>query len=284
MTRRAIALLLLASACAPPRGEDRLADAATAESPRAVPPAVSPAAPLAATTTAPPPEAAAPRIHYLSVPDLHEDAGEGDGLDAKFHLRLWRGEDTEPRCRWDYFLWRDAACVESLESHGNTGSVWRRDASGRLTSFERSFHVERRVVEYNSGDLVALGVAPDWAAASSLMDPAELGTRLAKAGTGTLAGRATETYRGVSAGAAGATTLEVVWIPSLRIPARIERRTATDTLLVELRSAAPRGSARWPRPRSAAYDRVDFADIGDRPTDLFLRRFAAGDGSFGCRH
>lgn len=267
--RRSLLLCVLLAACAPPRGDER-------DEVRG--PVVPPSPARSESDAAAAPDQA--RVTHLSAPEIREGAGSGEGLDAKFHIRLWRGPDADPRCRWDYLLWRDAASVESLESHGNTGSVWRRDPTGRVTTFERSFHVERRVVEYNSGDLVALGVAPAWAAASSLLDPAELGTSLSRTGTGTLSGRETETYRGI----AGGSSLEVLWIPSLRIPARIERRTAQDTLVVELRSAAPRGGGSWPRPRTAAYDRVDYADIGDRPTDLFLRRFAAGDGSFGCRH
>jgi hypothetical protein len=220
---------------------------------------VSPASPL------PDP----PRATLSTLPP-----GDAAELDASYEVVVTRTGESAVRERWEWRLWRREGLVESLESRGNTGEAWQRDASGRLIGCDRIFHTEKRVIELMPGDLAALDVARDWVQVGSLVDPRRLGRELRKTGTTHVAGRAAEVYEGKI----GAAACAVDWVPSLRLPSRLRRTRGDETILFTLREVHAAGKSPWPRPDASGYLRNDYADIGDMPTDPFMRRFAHGHG------
>jgi hypothetical protein len=197
-------------------------------------------------------------------------------------VTLRRGAETKPRCRWDFYLWRTPTVVETLEGHNHSGETWRRDASGRITGHEKSFHVERKVVEYQPGDLAAAATVPSWDRIESVIDPGTLGPVLAADGEVTFRGRVLPRWRGTLGGA----EIEVLWAADLRLPVRIRRTTPAESLEFDLRAVHPLREAPWPRPRTRSYEWTDFVDVGDRTTDPFFRRLVASGGAFAsnCSH
>lgn len=225
--------------------------------------------------------AAAAAAHDAPANFAWPAAGTAD-VAFKWSVKRRTATEAEVRCRWFWYLWRSESVVETLESHGNTGEAWRRSRTGEVTGYERLFHVDRKLIEYVPGDLAAVGAAPDWTRLASVVDPSQIGTALTKRGEDVFAGVPVEIWSGES----GGVTLEVRWCPEWAVPVRIVRTQGGEILEFDLRDARAAGATPWSRPKSGRYDRVDFADIGDRTTDPFFRRLIANGGVPGsvCTH
>jgi hypothetical protein len=199
-------------------------------------------------------------------------ATEPAALSAKFSVNTSKHPQPQP-----WFFSRNAHQVALLK--GGIDEVWHRDAQGRL-SFERVFHAERRVVDYSSGELAALGVQADWAALATLVDARELAAlkQVSSSGTG-----ATRTLR--LQGQHHGTHLRVDWMPALQLPALIERRDKLGFTRIQLMAYATVAPKNWPQPgaQSTDYLRFDAADVGDMGHEAVLRKSEAMDLRAGWR-
>jgi hypothetical protein len=181
--------------------------------------------------------------------------------------RLAPGADP---VEWEWRLWRSEGRVESREDAGFTGEVWTFERDGRLTGHDRVFHRERRVLEYAPGDLAAVGFVPDRERLLGVVHASSLGRELAHGGDETWHGLAAARYAGTTGGA----EVEVLWLPRLRLPARVRRVAGDGEIVLELREVHPLAASPWAHDEGSRYHRVDFADLGDRPRDPLLRRLA----------
>lgn len=180
--------------------------------------------------------------------------------------------------RADWFFYRDADRIALLK--GAIDETWTRDAQGRI-AFERSFHEHAKVTDYSPGELLTLGLQPDWAALATFVDARELTGLQLKARSGRGAGLRLR-LEGRSAG----DTLRVDWLPALQLPALVLRRSPVQgTTRIELRQQAPTPPADWPQPgqRSASYLHLDAADFGDMDYDPVVRLSEALDIRSGWR-
>jgi len=276
--RTNVFLVVVCAAVAAACDADRAGPPPVASAPVApvapVPPSPAGPAPRSATGPAEAPASAAAPLDWPATPPAE--------LACRWHVTLRKAGEAQPRCRWDFYLWRTAGVVETLESHNNTGETWRRDASGRVTGYEKSFHVERKVVEYAAGDLAATGTVPDWDRIASVIDPKSLASALAAAGEQEYRGRRLASWSGRIEPA----DVELLWAADLCVPVRIRRTSPVETLEFELRAVHALADAPWPRPRSRSYEWTDFADVGDKVADPFFRRLLAPGGAFAsnCKH
>ena len=197
--------------------------------------------PEPASAEALPPVAAAFRTHI-----------QHDGRDEIADWRFWRSADRVHR--------------ENLQSR--TGDLWQRD--GATLFHTMLFHAERRGIEFEAADLQMTGSHSSWAEHAQIVSPVLLQQlRLGKAGrTGAIP------YQDFSGEIEG-----VKWRVRMRkdlmLPVRIERRSASETLRIELIESHPLAQAPWSPPAAEGYGMVDFADLGDHERDPFVQRLQA---------
>ena len=139
--------------------------------------------------------------------------------------------------------------------------LWRRNASAQI-SLERVFPKEGRSVFYSPGELQARGVTMDWETLWSLWDPRQA----------PVAARVPETagewrWHGPR--------VDVLWSNHLALPVELIRPASgsgRSRVHWRLLAHAPHRPADWPAPAAPVPDRMDAADMGDRPDDAFVRR------------
>lgn len=168
----------------------------------------------------------------------------------------------------EWTLRRTANRIEILERRNDTGEIWSRDEKGNI-SFERVFHKQRRVLDYSAADLRSLDNYPEWDKIAEVIDAQLLGAALKHVGTTRVMGKTAERYRG----RLGNTSMEVTWLPQDRLPYKVKQsgpNQQTEIKLKRLSAATPTSSAE----DLTAYTRLDYADLGDDPSDPFFKRLS----------
>lgn len=167
---------------------------------------------------------------------------------------------------WRFFREHDRIDIENLEAR--TGERWQRD--GNTQFFFKTFHADRRSVEYRMDDLKVINAALSWQQHAMLIDPSVL-RALAEQDAGWRDGYPYRRYAGTVDGE----RLDVVWRVDLNLPVVLERERAEFRERTELKAAHALASAPWRRPDQTDYDVIDFADLGDRERDPFVLRVQA---------
>jgi hypothetical protein len=146
--------------------------------------------------------------------------------------------------------------------------TWRRHGDTDF-NFERAFHDERRIVEYTSGELRTLGIAPDWDMLRVALDRRTLGAL--DAGSH-LRGKDGDLIRYRSTSSHGDIVLD--WSARQQLPVRLERtrgKTLSELTLTRTLPYAPATLAAIDA-RLAGYQRIDASDFGDMESDPFIRK------------
>ncbi len=180
--------------------------------------------------------------------------------------------------RADWYFFRDATRIAVLK--GAIDETWTRDTQGRI-AFERTFHEHAKVTDYSPGELLTLGLQPDWAALATFVDARELAGLQLKARSGHGAG-----LRLRLEGRVGSDSLRVDWLPALQLPALVLRHSPSQgTTRIELLQHAATAPTAWPQPgqRSANYLHLDAADFGDMDYEPVVRLSEALDIRSGWR-
>ena len=223
----------------------------------------------------------APRTPGATPAAASEPATGTGPVAARFEASIRLNGKRAPE-KTDWYFLRQTNRIEALRPGGGIAEIWLRDERGDL-SLKRIFHPDRRVVEYFTGDLRAMGVADSWAKLGSIIDPASLGQQLKRVGTTKDSHGETTRYKGSH----GGQSIEVWWLERASLPAKIVRESDDGrfTLTLKALHAAPPPS--WPRTDEAAiasYLVIDAADLGDRHGDPFVskvERFDAETRAFG---
>ena len=185
---------------------------------------------------------------------------------ARYRVTLIEPAAT-PRDAQDWTFVREANRIAI--GKGNVEELWLRAPNGSI-SLQRVFHDEQRVIDYPAGELRALGVAADWAALASFVDP--------------------QADRSRCPAATNANTADpdpvCAWNADAQLPAHwtqtLPRGASVRYVLIGwLRTAPPD----WPMPgvRGADYLHIDAADFGDMPYDPAVRKAEALDIRAGWR-
>lgn len=235
------------------------------------------AALMLALSQVPPAEAHEPAVASVS------QSGPGHAgpapLSARFRVRVTGpASAAQPAVQQVWYFHRSGEQVALLK--GAIDEVWRHDSQGHV-SFERVFHEAQHTTYYTEGELLTLGVATDWAALSTLVDPQVLAALRVVSRHGTGAAE-----RQVLSGRVAGEAYRIEWSPALQLPVRLAR-TERDGRRTELRleQQAAVAPAEWPQAgqRSADYVRLDAADFGDMDYEPVVRQSEALDIRLGWR-
>lgn len=178
------------------------------------------------------------------------------------------GTDVEhPTTPW--YFWRSGNRVETRDAHGENGEVWESNLRGQI-SYTKLFHPAEKAIDYTPGDLGALAINADWNQIKSIIDPKLLGTHLKRSGEQIVDGQRAERY----AGAIDGVSTEVLWLPEMKLPARIEKTRGGVTVSLRMAECKPLASAPWAmtsEARMQSYQHLDYADLGDMENDPFVK-------------
>ena len=187
----------------------------------------------------------------------------------------------ESKSAWNFWRWPDR--TETRDGLSRQGEIWRKDTAGRLF-YTRLFFPERVALEYMPGDLAATGMTPSWEQLDAgLLDPRQLGSKLALLSKKKDSGVELEQYSGVPEGVA----TEVDWLPALRLPARIAKRFPEREVVLALKECAPLDQAKLPPVTLHdldAFRHLDFSDLGDMESDPAVQRILALTGGHDHDH
>jgi hypothetical protein len=166
----------------------------------------------------------------------------------------------------DWYLWREPSRIETQEKIYETGEIWRLGRDGSIFYY-RVFHRYMRVIEYTTGDLRALNGYQDWNKLTHILEP-NLLAKLKLAGTTKILGRNAQRYQGEINGI----DFEVWWLKDEQIPALVRQGYSGRVVILKLKELYPINKSPWRREDTANYKRMDYADIGDRHSDPFLKK------------
>lgn len=194
-------------------------------------------------------------------------------LACRFATQVKQHEAQARNTTHEWHLWRQADVVEIRDVDGKSGQIWRRDKDGQV-SYQRVFHTARRVVEYYPSDLRALQSYPEWQKLTSVIDPALLGSALAAKEEVLVLNRPARRYTGTVEDQ----EFDILWLEQEHLPARVHRKSKGYEEIMELKEIHPLASSSWPRNETVGYESIDYADLGDKESDPFVRAFLHAGG------
>jgi len=152
------------------------------------------------------------------------------------------------------------------------GSVerWRRDARGEL-EHEKLYPSEGKSVHYTAGDLRTIHVEPSWEELGSLIGASERGALTPAGQKKGLAGRTARLSRGKVRGQPA----QLEWLDDVSLPALLTTGSGRERTTVRLVSVEPCSADACAETPSDALRSIEFADLGDKEYDPFVRRFMA---------
>lgn len=177
---------------------------------------------------------------------------EADGPHPKSHSHRWR-------------FWRSANRVETLDLANDTGEIWTKTPDGQIR-YQQVFHKDQQTIEYLPGDLYAIGAMPDWSAVAMLVNVKAAQNQVSD-GSETVLGKSAPVYRIND----GHDNLEFAWLAVEQLPAGIIRNERGHLLETRLIALYPLAESPWPQSREEPYRSTDFADIGDKENDSFIK-------------
>lgn len=181
-------------------------------------------------------------------------------VDARFETTACQLPCKKPRSS----VWNLRRADDSVELRGAGApysELWRRLRNGSI-DYAFAMHDDERVIEYNPVDLQIINKTPDWERLGAIVAARDL-ERLKLGEVGLHAGYTTHTYSGVDSG----TRIEIVWIPELMLPLKVDTRNSSGYVSVQLLAFDSQGMPPMPDAVRERYQRVDYADLGDMEED-----------------
>ena len=168
----------------------------------------------------------------------------------------------------DWYFWRDDTHTETRDEASQQGERWERDTRGQL-SHTQLFFDRKLAVEYNTVDLLTLGINPDWQQLRSLIPPGALQNGLRRLESSRINGMQVDRYSGTLDGM----TAELDWLPALQLPARLYKAQDGKEYRLELEDCRPAGQFSV-KPGSALTDfrHLEYTDLGDMESDPDVER------------
>lgn len=163
----------------------------------------------------------------------------------------------------EWQLWRSAQRIEMLIPAQQTGEIWLQDRN--MVFYQKLFHADRKIVEYQSADLDALNVPVQWRTNELMIAPQVL-QQLTVADERWQDGHPLLELEGTVDGIDYA----VEWRSDLNLPQSLSKQDAHGNReTTRLLEAQPLASATV-APDSSRYEIIDYADLGDRERDPFV--------------
>ncbi len=201
--------------------------------------------------------------HQPPVPALDVDAALSD-LNARYITERHHSDHDEADVRNEWLFWRSANRVEISVPRQQTGEVWLKD--GKALFYQKLFHEDHKIVEYQSDDLDALDVNVNWQTNQLMLNPTVL-KQLKVEGEHWI-----DNHPALElAGTVDGIRYQVMWLVDLNIPQQLEKRDASGNHEITTLQDVQSGSASLQTaPDSRHYEIIDYADLGDRERDPFV--------------
>lgn len=202
-------------------------------------------------------------------------------LAARFEIRITdpTGQTVD---KGEWYWMREPNRIETFRPNLQIAEVWERNERGDL-SLRRIFPADRRVVDYQPGDLRAMHIEPVWSSLGSVLDPRLL-DRLKAVGVKKLPEGDAVAYTGEIDGE----QIEVWWLEDASLPARLVRRKDKREFTLTLQALFSTPPVDWPRIHTSVmseYRVIDAADLGDMQYDPFVHKLEQFDAAAsGFRH
>jgi hypothetical protein len=181
----------------------------------------------------------------------------------------------------EFTLIRAEDVVEVQDQASGTVERWERDPTGKLF-YSRTFIEAGKIIEFMPADFASAGISDEWDTIRSVLSPTRLG-EMRPAGHGRMLGLRTARYREEVDGM----RIAIEWLATEALPARISRRgsgISTDLVLKQLIRGDDALEALTPASRLGTFERIDFADLGDREGDPVFEQLIAQGGMALHRH
>lgn len=184
----------------------------------------------------------------------HDDANHDDESSA-------HAAEGTARSEWQF--WRSAGRIEMNIPARQTGEVWMQD--GNTLFYQKLFHADRKIVEYQSADLDALNVPVQWRTNELMIDPQVL-QQLQVEDEHWIDGHPALELSGTVDGI----EYDVVWRVDLNLPQQLSKQDAAGNRETTRLLDAQLLSSSTAPPDSSQYEIIDYADLGDRERDPFV--------------
>jgi hypothetical protein len=205
-------------------------------------------------------QAALPDVSARYSTERHQARNEHDHHDNKQDNMQDRDIENE------WLFWRSTQRIEVNVPRQQTGEIWLKD--GNTYFYQKLFHADRKIVEYQREDLSALNVAVNWHTNALMIDPAVL-QQLAITGENWINGHPALELEGTVDGI----EYEVVWLVDVNLPYRLEKHDANGNHEhTQLQALYPAGDTTLATADSGDYEIIDYADLGDRERDPFVQK------------
>lgn len=166
---------------------------------------------------------------------------------------------------YQWHFWRGDNFVETENLNEHSGEAWTKSANG-LISYQQISHSSQQILDYLPADLDAIGLTLNWRGIACLIDLQAFQVT----GEQMLFKQKAIDYQQQSADG----LLEMTWLSNDQIPAFIKRSQQNYTQTTRLTALYPLAESPWPYQRSRNYQVIDFADIGDKEDDEFIKTMA----------
>lgn len=187
---------------------------------------------------------------------------------AEFETRIERLDSStgthEPR----HYRWRFYRSAKRIETHllpDNSGESWTQLPDGNI-AYQRLFHTQKQLIDYLPGDLKAIGSQPNWLRLATLINADDL-ENFVQQSSDTLLGRSVTHYTDGNR----TNPVELAWLEPEQLPALLRRQGHGQTVTTRLIAVYPLADAPWVRPDSGEYQATDFADLGDKENNAFIK-------------
>ncbi len=149
------------------------------------------------------------------------------------------------------------------------GLAWVWSRHGDRLEMQQVLLREKRVIDYTTADLKITRGYPAWDTLTHMLD-SHLLSRLKPSAKTRVMGRPAIWYKGMI----GSTTLKILWLEDLQLPAEIVRSNHGQTSRVHLTALYPEDQAPLPPLQLDEFEHMDFADLGDNEADPVWGLFA----------
>lgn len=174
-------------------------------------------------------------------------------------------EDVAPVSN-EWVFSRSAERVEVFLPQQATGEAWLKD--GPAMFYEKIFHADRKVIEYQPEDLSALNVEANWETNRLMLAPGVL-AQLPIDGGFWEQGHPVSVLKGSVNGV----DYEVHWLVDLNIPqSLVSLNSSGRREVTQLEGVVPENQQAGIIPASQGYDVIEYADLGDRERDPFVMK------------
>lgn len=170
---------------------------------------------------------------------------------------------SEQNHHWRF--WRSSKQIQTYSEQDNSGEVWSKTANGEIT-YQRLFHAQQQLIEYFPGDLKAIGSQLDWPMLAILLTRKMIDDLVCTDDIDSLGRRIQHCHS-----RSEPEHLQIDWLPQEQLPASITLTEHNQRMTSRLLTSYPLDKSPWTEPSSSDYRLIDFADLGDKENDPFIK-------------